>query len=59
MAAALLSCATEIRRSHCSCELVSGPESCRIEHEEQEFKKRPMLDKLGDALGSLLGLVGL
>jgi len=54
-----LGCATSVHRSHCSCEIVAGPESCRIEHEEHEFKKRPILDKVLEAVGSLFGLIGL
>lgn len=54
---AALGCATEVHRSHCSCEIVEGPDSCRIEHEEHDFKKRPLGAKILDALGSLVGLV--
>lgn len=50
-----LGCATEIHRGHCSCEIVKGPESCRIEHEEHDFKKRPVLQKVFDGLGALVG----
>jgi len=56
-AAIALGCATEIHRSSCACEIVAGPESCRIEHEEHDFKKRPLGAKILDALGSLVGMV--
>lgn len=54
-------CATEVRESQCSCELArseAGLEEVAIAHREETYKKRPILDKIFDAIGGVLGLLG-
>ena len=55
----LVGCATQVHRSHCTCTVNTPDGSVQMEQETHEFKKRPILDRVVEAIGGLFGLIGL